>query len=195
MSKEMEYEERVMLDYSQYFNIFSFFKEKYGTNTLLEQTNYYFDDKHYSLKQRHIVLRIRVVKDIKCELTCKIKGDNGDTEINIPLSYNKSLNLINNFVLDDNDIKIELEKRGLETNAFVLMGSLKTKRLECKEDDCLIVIDKNEYADVLDYNLEIESTSMQKSQSKILELCKKFNLEYKKDYTSKSSRLFNKLYK
>ncbi len=67
--------------------------------------------------------------------------------------------------------------------------------MEIKFDDFLIVLDKNEYLETCDYNLEIEANSIKRAESIILELCGFFALEYKRDYSSKSNRLFKLLEK
>ncbi len=195
MSKEMEYEERVMLNYDQYLSILAFYMQKEPSTPILVQTNYYFDDKHFTLIKKHFVLRIRTVEDVKCELTLKIKGINGDTEINIPLSYNKAQELIDNFNIEDKELFSQLSKENIDVKDLKLIGSLRNIRSEFYDGDNLIVVDKNEYLDVVDYNLEVESASMENSKNCILKICNQFNLEYTKDYVSKSRRLLKKIYK
>ena len=62
--------------------------------------------------------------------------------------------------------------------------------MEAKENDYLVVIDQNIYNGIIDYDLEIEASSMKRAKEAILNICERFKLEYKKGYTSKSSRAF-----
>lgn len=61
----------------------------------MQNTNIYLDREDLFLRHKHITLRIRTINDVNCELTLKIKGLNGDQEINDSLS-SKEADLILN---------------------------------------------------------------------------------------------------
>ena len=195
MSREIEYEKRVLINEDQYQKILHFFLDKYPDNKCFKQTNYYFDTSFFDLKARGIVFRLR--KSIKetTELTLKIKGSNGDLEINQILTSKEEICLFNENTIPEGEIKDYLLKRDLLFSSLNLVGSLETYRMEAQINDYLIVIDKNIYFNICDYNLEIEAASIKRAESIILELCNFFGLKYKKDYSSKSSRLFKFLEK
>jgi len=193
MSREIEYEKRVLINEDQYQKILQFFLNKYPDRQIFKQTNYYFDTNSFDLKTRGIVFRLRKMEKEDPELTLKIKGSNGDIEINQVLTSKGEKSLMNENEIPEGEIKDYLSHKGLLLHPFHLLGSLRTNRLEIYVDDYFIVVDKNEYLDICDFNLEVEANSIKRAESIILELCGFFELEYKKDYSSKSSRLFKLL--
>lgn len=193
MSREIEYEKRVLINEDQYKKILRFFLKKYPDYKSFKQTNYYFDTCSFDLKNKGIVFRLRKTKKEYPILTLKIKGSNGDLEINQVLTSKEKKCILNNIEIPEGEIKDYLSHEGLLIYSLHLLGLLKTKRMEIKFDDFLIVLDKNEYLETCDYNLEIEANSIKRAESIILELCDFFGLKYKKDYSSKSSRLFKYL--
>ena len=83
MDTNIEKEERAMLDeltFNKMVNDLAFAKKP------VTQINYYFDTKELSLLKNHIVVRIRKTNNKDYELTTKIKGTDGDEEINQTLS-------------------------------------------------------------------------------------------------------------
>ncbi len=193
MSRKIEYEKRVLIDEVQYQKILHFFQKKYSDHKIIEQTNYYFDTNLFDLKAKGSVLRLRKLLEESPELTLKIKGRKGDLEINQNLTSKDENILLMRNIIPEGEIKEYLLNEGFLLPSFHMLGSLKTNRMEIKINDYLVVIDKNEYLDICDYNLEIEATSINRAETILLELCDFFGLEYKKDYSSKSSRLFKLL--
>lgn len=193
MSRKIEYEKRVLINEDQYQKILHFFLEKYADHRSFEQKNYYFDTYSFDLKTRGIVFRLRKMEKRCSEITLKIKGLNGDLEINQILTSEEEKHLLSKNEIPEGEIKDYLFHEDFLLPSFNLLGSLKTNRMEIRIDDYLIVIDKNEYLDICDYNLEVEANSIIRAESIILELCHSFGLEYKNDYSSKSSRLFKLL--
>jgi len=193
MSQNIEYEERVLLIKEQYDQILNYFLPQYPNHRFIEQTNFYFDTKSFELKKQGIVFRLRTIQNHATELTLKIKRENGDVEINQNLTYSQELNMLSNIMIPEGEIKEALTRVNTRFYLLALIGSMKTKRYEISRDDYLIVIDENSYFGIVDYNLEIEGSSMEKANCLILELCEQFHLSYKKDYSSKSSRLFHTL--
>ena len=70
-----------------------------------------------------------------------------------------------------------------------------TKRIEIPIEDYLLVVDKNEYLDVVDYDIEIEAKTQQRAKEVMLELCKKYRLQYDTNYKVKSARAFERFKK
>lgn len=191
MNKNIENEKRLMLTPEQYLRLMDEFSS-YPDSIFIEQINYYFDDEDLSLRNNHMVLRIRVINDNEFELTLKIKGklNNGDTEINIPLTKEKAENLIKNPIFNEKEIIEEVSK--VTSKPIKLITSLKTERLEHPYEDHLVVIDKNYYSDVIDFDLEIEAKSVVDATNYIFFYARKYNLKYERNYASKSRRAINK---
>ena len=191
MKKDIECEERMMIDESQY-NSFMNEYSGYQNASVTNQTNYYFDDEDLSLKNAHRVLRIRMMDNGKYELTMKIKGINesGDIELNNPLNEKEALAIISTINFNNDVIEKEINK--ITSKPIRLITSLFTKRLEVEFNDHLLVIDKNEYSSIVDYDVEVEANTMLEAKKWILYYAEKFSCEYKKHYVSKSRRAINK---
>ena len=181
----IEYEARVMITENQYSLIM---KSYDGKGRKLVNTNYYFDDEKKTLTNNGVVLRVRNIDDKYFELTLKIKGVNGDKEINYSLTSKEAGLLIGKCDFNREEIAKEIKAYGLDTNDLKLITSLKTERLEIDDKKHLIVIDKNYYNNKVDFNIEVESTSKTLANQCLDQICSKFNIENKKDYISKSRR-------
>lgn len=183
-----EFEARVMITENQY----SLIKEKYVSQSHncvhSTNTNYYFDDEKRTLTKNHIVLRARNISNKQFEITLKIKGENGDLEINHQLTSNEFNELIKNNCLNQCNILDELTTRGIDFSVLKIIADLKTDRIGIQYPEYLFVIDKNYYNQKVDFNLEVESTSKNNAISYLKSIISKFGIEYKKDYISKSRR-------
>ena len=184
----MEYEKRVMLSEEQYFSLVSYYLRQNPHYPFINQTNYYFETEDLFLRQNHAVLRVRSIVNQGSELTLKIKEEKGDKEITDRLSYPQFTSLINDNIFPNTPVCEEVIRLGRSLYEYKLLTKLETTRLEIQEDDYLVVIDKNNYNGITDYNLEIEASNRKKAEEIILKFCKNFSIEYKKDYVSKSKR-------
>ena len=183
----MEYEARVMIDEKTY-HLFKEAKIKENPSyRCIKNENIYFDNDDLYLTHHHMVLRIRTIDDKNHELTLKIKGENGDIEITSPLGEKEYQSR------DISSIKEELDKHNIDISLLHEVSTLVTERIEISHDKYLLVIDKNFYNNKVDYNIEAESSSRKEAEKYLLEETKPFNIEYKKDYVSKSRRAILKL--
>ena len=169
--RNIECEERVMLTFEQYQTLIGVYMMKDPSFEYSEIENIYLDDENLSIKKNHKMLRIRHING-KEELTLKIKGDNGDIEINETLENHPEIDKALN----------------RKFNEYRPITKLRTKRLEAKMDGYLVVIDMNEYCGIIDYDLEIEAPTIEKAREEIMAICKKYHLKYDENYKSKSSR-------
>lgn len=189
MDKNIEFETRVMLSKDQYRALFEY-ASLYNDKIELSLTNHYFDDEDLSLRKHGRMLRIRNINDNEYELTLKVKGNNGDTEINNKLDASKVESLIKHFETNNEEIN---EYIGEATNKEIkYITSLHTDRIEIKFKDYLFVLDKNIYSDVVDYDLEIEANNMEIATKTIKKYCDTFGMQYSKEYKSKSRRAINR---
>ena len=188
-----EFESRIMLTESEYLEIVSHFLKLYPNHKFLTNNNYYFDTKDLSLRDKHITLRIRVINDVRFELTLKIKGDNGDVEINDDVSLKEKEILLKENVFPEGNVKRYLLSLPNPLSSYENIVSLYNRRLEIEHDNHLLVIDKNEYAGIIDYNLEIETKDDINLAKKLLgEYVKKFNLSLgNQKYYGKAHRAIN----
>ena len=184
----IEYEARAMVNEEQYNNILAHFKDQKGDKKSLVNINTYFDYKDLFLTEHHMVLRTREIDDKEYELTLKIKGQNGDTEVNQKLTLNELLKIKEDVQLPEGRILDILIKAGIDIKRLSLITELKTERLEIYRNDHTLVIDKNYFNGKIDYNVEVESTSKTLAISYLNEYFASFGVEYKNGYISKSRR-------
>ena len=107
-----EFESRIMLTESEYFEIVSHFMRLHPNKQFLKNTNIYLDTDDLYLRKNHITFRIRIINDIKCELTIKIKGSNGDDEINDALNLKEVDMILKGHICPDGSVKNFLRCHG-----------------------------------------------------------------------------------
>ena len=177
----MEYEARVMINENQYSSVIDFYLKQGKECHKLVNLNYYYDDDKMTISNNHHVLRLREINEVNHELTLKIKGDNGDIEINRHLTSSEMNELMDQVNISDVEIIERLKEIGVDLANLKLVAKLKTERIEIQEEDYLLVIDKNYYNDKIDYNLEVESTSKNLAVERLKQAIEQFGIEYKKD--------------
>ncbi len=178
--KIIEYEERVLIGQSDYEKVIEDMKLSNKPLTRFSIENIYLDNEEKLIRKNKWMLRVRTINNARKELTLKIKNpDNSAVEINETLDHHPEIDkyLNNNF------------------NSFKEITRLTTERIEVTFDDYLLVIDKNSYSSIVDYDIEIESDSQEKSKIIIRFYCKKYGLTYDPDYKTKSFRAFQALEK
>lgn len=184
-----EFEARVMIDENQYQEIINYYLKNNPHSSFIQNTNYYFDNEKYYLTSHHVTLRLRMIDEKEYELTCKIKGKNGDQEINDSLNENEKQFLLSRNIFPQGQVKNYLFKLDENINSYRLLTSLTTKRLEVKEKDHLFVIDMNNYGGNTDYNLEVESFNLKNAKKYLEKYCAFFNVKLSKEkYIGKAHR-------
>ena len=185
-----EFESRIMLTDNEYFEIVSHFMRLHPNKQFLKITNIYLDTEDLYLRKNHVTFRIRITNDIKCELTIKIKGQNGDDEINDSLNIKELEMIQKEHLYPDGNVKNYLLSLPYSLNTYKEIASLYNVRLEIEEEDHLLVIDKNTYNGITDYNLEIEAKDSIESAKKWLNhYIEQFNLANRgQKYVGKAHR-------
>ena len=185
-----EFESRIMLTENEYFMVVSHFMKSYPNSPFLQITNIYFDTKDLYLKNNHMTLRLRITNDASYELTLKIKGSNGDDEINDTLTKRGYDLLANNNIFPEGNVRNYLLSLPYSLDNFQKITTLHNRRLEIPIDNYLIVLDRNSYSDVIDYNLEVESQDSINSANRVLtRYIDQFNLSLVgQKYSGKSHR-------
>lgn len=191
MAKSLEFEERLMLEEDSYHLLMGHYSSLENKKKHLNITNIYFDTPNYDILSSHSVLRIRYFdNEENIELTYKIGGKDGDVEITDFLNKEDYKNLIDNSIFPNKEVSKYLAKNHIEIQNVKKITSLRCERLEISFPSCLVVIDKNYYNDIIDYDLEIEAETKLKAKEEILKIANNFSLEYKNVYLSKSRRSF-----
>lgn len=147
-----EIEFKQLLSQSQYQSIYNkYFPEMQP----FSQTNYYIDTEQFDLRSHKSALRIRV-KDDYYEMTLKVPAEVGLMEYNFETHVIPELN--KELVANDLPIEIteQLNKMNVDVNQLVILGALTTSRLEKEIQGNLLVLDKSDYLNYQDYELEYE---------------------------------------
>ena len=185
-----EYESRIMLTESEYFEIVSHFMRLYPNKHFLKNVNVYFDTDDLYLRKNHITLRVRIVNDVMCELTLKKSGNNGDDEINDTINLSQTDAILKGGYFPEGNVKNYLISLPYTLNLYKQVTTLTNLRLEIENEDHLLVIDKNSYGDIIDYNLEIEAKdSIENAKSLLNAYILQFNLANRgQKYVGKAHR-------
>ncbi|ANK37795.1 MULTISPECIES: CYTH domain-containing protein [Staphylococcus] len=152
MATNNEIEFKQLLSQSQYQSIYNkYFPEMQP----FSQTNYYIDTEQFDLRSHKSALRIRV-KDDYYEMTLKIPAEVGLMEYNFETHVIPELN--KELVANDLPLEIteQLNKMNVDVNQLVILGALTTSRLEKEVQGNLLVLDKSDYLNYQDYELEYE---------------------------------------
>lgn len=156
---QLEIEYKTLLTEEEYTTLLPDFKEI----SPVEQTNYYIDSPDGAIKKARMSLRIRTFATA-AEMTLKIPQTVGNLEYNQDLPLASSQALLTNFTLPDGQIKDLLTEASIATENLTILGSLTTLRYEMETEIGLMALDKNTYADQLDYELEVEVTDAQEGK-------------------------------
>ena len=183
MAKSLEYEQRVMLSITQYKKL----KKEFDSLRPFTLINEYFDTSNLDIIKSRRMLRIRNLNHKGYELTLKIKGSNGDVEINENISNYKRCRIKNDSIFPKGEIKKILENE-YNLKDIVFITKLKTIRIEKQIGDYLLVLDKNLYNGIVDYDLEVESVSKERATEVIKKYCTVYNIEFNENYRGKSRR-------
>ncbi|BCN87952.1 CYTH domain-containing protein [Staphylococcus argenteus] len=173
-------------------SLYETLQEKYFKNCVLfKQVNYYIDTPDFKLKQHRSALRIRV-KDKQFEMTLKTPAEVGLMEYNHIISINPEIDMIiPNDSLPDDIRQILVKQFSVNDQSLSILGALTTYRQETQYQGDLLVLDKSEYLDTTDYELEFEVKDYDQGLQKFQSLLNEWNLEHKQPL-NKVQRFFKK---
>lgn len=173
-------------------SIYNKLQEKYFKDSVLfKQVNYYIDTPDFKLKEHCSALRIRV-KDNQYEMTLKTPAKVGLLEYNYIVDIKPEMNLIiSNDNLPDDIRQIVVEQFGVKDTTLSILGALTTYRQKTKYKGDLLVLDKSEYFDTTDYELEFEVKDYNQGLQKFQSLLNELNLEHHQPL-NKVQRFFKK---
>lgn len=176
--ENVEIEYKVMIDKKGYEKLLNYFN---GQLYSFKQTNYYFDSVDEKINKNKLSLRIRE-KNNKYIATLKEPYENGRLE--------------HEYIVKDNEIKSFpkqiinlLDKYKIKINELYNFATLTTIRNEIKiEKDSLLCIDYSTYNETEDYEVECESSSLEKGKEIIESLLNSLSIPYTKSALSKTAR-------
>ena len=193
MSSNIEIEAKVLLLKDEYNAIIETLNlQKYRK---IKQTNHYIDTPDRYLKKNGIALRIRE-KDEEFELTLKTPLSEGLLEKNENISWRDFENLSERQIFPDGNIRKFLLILGVKVSDLKVLTSLCTERIHVEFEGFGLALDKNIYSNIVDYELEVESSSIERAQQEIeniLNECDIKNFSFNK--VSKQARALHALEK
>lgn len=178
--KQLLTESQYNVIHKTYFNEFEPFK----------QTNFYIDTPDFDLKDHKSALRIRV-KDDYLEMTLKIPAEVGLTEYNFETHVVPELNKTIPKQSLPSEIAEQLTKMDINLTELIILGSLKTERLEKEINGNLLVLDKSTYLDFEDFELEYEVEDYDEGLIQFKSILEKFDMKHEMP-ANKVQRFFNR---
>jgi len=157
------------------------------------QTNYYIDTPNFDLKSHHSALRIRI-KDDTYEMTLKVPAEIGLMEYNFDTKVEPKLNMLIKSQDLPQDILNQLLKMDVDVDDLIVLGALTTERIETEIHGNLLVLDKNQYLDFEDFELEYEVNEYNEGLIQFKSILNQFNINHEIP-NNKVQRFFNRKHK
>ena len=168
MKKIYEYEKKCLISEKNFLNLIN----KYNYLNKEEQINYYFDFNNF-FKNKNQALRIREINNTY-ELTLKTKENNCNSEININIDFNDYNYILNNLCLPNNIC----QKLNLNQFTFNSLITIKTIRYKINYKNTIIELDKNFFNNYIDYEIEVESFSLDEASNILSEFLNENNIDF-----------------
>jgi len=173
MNSNIEIEAKVLLLKDEYDTIIRELQlDKYRKIT---QTNHYIDTPDSFLKRNGIALRVRE-KNQEFVLTLKTPLSEGLLEKNDSISWRDFDLLQDEGIFPEGGIKKFLAILGVNVQELKILTSLTTDRIEVDYKGGILCVDKNHYSGIIDYELEVEFTSIEGAKDLALKLLRECNI-------------------
>ncbi|SCS53100.1 CYTH domain-containing protein [Staphylococcus caeli] len=174
MATNNEIEFKQLLTQSQYQAIYKMYFQEMNP---FSQTNYYIDTPQFDLKAHQSALRIRV-KENEYEMTLKIPAEVGLMEYNFKTNIVPELDKRITRDMLPNEIIEQLTLMKVDISQLVVLGALKTQRMEKVVNGNLLVLDHSHYLDTEDFELEFEVEDYDDGLIQFNNILKKFNMTH-----------------
>ena len=173
MAKELTAEFKTLLTKEEYHRIYETIKEHPGNL----QTNYYFDTKRFTLKATDAVLRVKHRESYILTLERK-KGYNfvrTDEEI----TEEQFKDLVENGIIPSEKIAQEVNDI-IKGQKIINFMSLSTYRISMIYKKGKLSLDRCEYVNTVDYELEYEVTNRNTGKLDFVQIIRDYDISYKK---------------
>ena len=192
MATNIEIEAKVLITKDDYDKLMALYEDKVTDE--FDQTNYYVESKNLDLKKLGVGLRIRR-KGRNYALTIKAPLSERLLEKNTPITQEQYEAFKTKGIFPDCVIKEYILMLGFEPKDLKIVSSLKTHRVEIplEEGKHTLSIDKNDYNKITDYELEMNSDSLNRAKTKLKEICEENGISYKDNPRSKQTRCLESL--
>lgn len=154
MNKNIEIEFKTGISSEKYQELLHLFHLE---NNIFKQTNHYFDTDSYDLNQKKIVLRIRQKGDSHYKVTLKSQSEQGAFESHVLLTKLQAEDMIQNG-FQTKDFFDEIDY------SVTFKASLDNYRVSTPYEGGRLFLDRSEYCNVVDYEVEYEVSNYQEGQ-------------------------------
>jgi uncharacterized protein YjbK len=185
MSTNLEIEAKILVNEDEFKKIIAFLNLK--EEQAIKQVNYYIDTPNTDLRHFGFGLRIRHRLE-QYTLTLKSPMAEGTLEKNQQLNKDQYQAFIKDGIFPEGLVKDFLLMYNFDVQSLKILTSLTTYRIDTIFQGSNISIDKNNYGDSVDFEIESERTSIQLAQDILNNLCLEANINYRPNDISKHAR-------
>ncbi|WP_077310184.1 CYTH domain-containing protein [Terribacillus halophilus] len=189
MPQELEIEFKNLLTEAEFETLYKIFKME--NESVIQQVNHYFETKDFQLKQHGAALRIRE-KNGEYQSTLKQPFEDGLLETHDSLTAEQAHAWIQGEIKLGPEISKQLKELGISTEKLAYGGSLKTTRRETAYHDTTVVLDRSEYGDTVDFELELEANTFAHGQSVFQTILAEYDIT-KRETPNKIQRFYDSL--
>ncbi len=190
MSTNVEIEAKILVTADEFAHVCQFLNIK--ASDAVMQCNYYIDTPSSQLRRYGFGLRIRERLD-QFTLTLKSPLAEGTLEKNQSISKSAYLKLVNENVFPEGPVMHFLLTLGFPIKELRIITKLTTYRIETTYLERNLALDKNEYGQHLDYEIESEQSAISLALETLKTLCQEVGIEYHPNNISKHARALNAL--
>lgn len=179
MKTNLEIEYKTLLSLSEFDQL----SKRFNHIKPIRQTNYYFDTPDLKLRKNKLSLRIRTFSDA-AEMTLKIPQSVGNMEHNLALTSQQATAILKADSLLGHGALLQsmldlLDQYTINLDAIHTLGSLTTTRREYQTPIGLMALDRNEYTNKVDYELELEVEDAGLGEQNFNTFLKENKIEYR----------------
>ena len=173
--KHLEIELKTLLKKDEYNRL----KDQFTSVTPVLQKNYYIDTPGFKLREKKVAMRIRTFEDW-AELTLKVPQSVGNMEYNQTLQLKDAEYYLAKQELPQGLVLDELAQHGIQTSEWQVLGCLTTLRYEMQTAIGLMALDKSQYFDMTDYELELEVENHEQGKQDFQKFLEENQIDYQK---------------
>lgn len=190
MSTNVEIEAKILVSETEFHKVCQFLG--ISEKDAVKQCNYYIDTPSSQLRRYGFGLRIRERNDTYT-LTLKSPLAEGTLEKNQRIEKAAYQKLIKENLFPEGPVKHFLLTLGFPVNELHIITKLVTYRIDTTYLDRNLALDRNEYGEVIDFEIESEQSAISLALETLKNLCEKAEIEYRPNNVSKHARALNAL--
>ena len=183
MSNAIEIEAKVLIRAEDYKKLL----KRFGGYRKYKQTNYYLDNDQSLLRKEGLGLRIRE-KNGTFEMTLKTPLSQGLLEKNAVMKTEEFNAFAGQGIFPENDLKRFLTMLDIDVTTLRIKTALTTERIDIPYQGGKLSIDKNEYSDLIDYEVELEYNNEKDAENLLKELLESEGIPFEINHKTKVAR-------